>query len=359
MFGNSPHQLPVLSQKNFLFNWLISCAFLIYVMIILGGVTRLTHSGLSMVDWEPLIGIIPPLSAADWNELFLKYQQYPEYKLVNSSISLADFKSIFYFEYFHRVLGRIIGLAFLIPLIVFGFRGLLTMKLIKRLFFIFLLGAAQGGLGWYMVQSGLIDEPRVSQYRLTAHLGLAVALYGVIVWLATDLYINNLGSNKRVIHPKKSFRTLTAILLFLIYCMILSGGFVAGLRAGLIWNTFPLMGESFVPPGLYELSPIWRSAFEDMTTVQFNHRILAYLIVSLSAILLIVFLRLKSNSVLKQLMIFLFVMICCQIALGVTTLLHGVPVLVAALHQACAILVFTLALILANFSGQRSILAAS
>jgi cytochrome c oxidase assembly protein subunit 15 len=359
MFNNPPCRLPAMSQNKHLFNWLISCALLIYAMIILGGVTRLTHSGLSMVNWEPLMGIIPPLNSEDWHELFLQYQQYPEYKLVNNAISQTEFKSIFYFEYFHRVLGRIVGLAFLIPLIVFWSRGLLTLKFLKRLSVIFLLGAVQGGLGWYMVQSGLIDEPRVSQYRLTAHLGLAVALYGVIVWLATDLYINNLGSNKRVIHPKKSFRTLTAILLFLIYCMILSGGFVAGLRAGLIWNTFPLMGESFVPPGLYEMSPIWRAAFEDMTTVQFNHRILAYLIVSLSAILLIVLLRLKSNSVLKQLIIFLFVMICCQIALGVTTLLQGVPVLVAALHQACAILVFTLALILANFSGQRSILAAS
>ena len=154
-------------------------------MIILGGVTRLTHSGLSMVNWEPFIGIIPPLNQQDWLELFHQYQQYPEYKLIHTDMGLEEFKTIFYFEYSHRVLGRLIGMIFFIPLTVFWFKGFLTKRLLNKMTIIFILGTAQGLLGWYMVQSGLVNEPRVSQYRLSAHLGLAVALFGCIVWLAT------------------------------------------------------------------------------------------------------------------------------------------------------------------------------
>ncbi len=322
--------------------WLSICALLIFSMIVLGGVTRLTDSGLSIVEWEPLMGIIPPLNHQDWLSTLSKYQQFPEYKQVNSAITLSEFKTIYYFEYFHRLLGRIIGLAFIVPLIYFWRKGLLTRHLLNRLFVVFILGGVQGFLGWYMVQSGLVDEPQVSQYRLTVHLGLAVALYGYIVWLATGLYLGRFPYAPR---RRSLLVGHVNVLIAIIYLMILSGGIVAGLNAGMMWNTFPLMGDTFFPPGLYDMSPAWLSAFENMTTAQFNHRMLAYTIFVIATLFLIRVLRGNASAGLRSIVIGFYVAICCQIALGITTLLFFVPVGVAALHQACAIIVFTLAVI--------------
>ncbi len=300
-----------------------------------------------MVEWEPLVGIIPPLDQQTWLEAFRKYQQFPEYQQVYSSMSLIEFKRIFYFEYTHRLLGRFVGLVFFVPLIIFWLKGLLTRQLLIKLIVVLILGGTQGLIGWYMVRSGLIDEPRVSQYRLTAHLGMAVALYGYIVWLSCGLFLKT--------NPKRGFSTLPKgyilMLIAAIYLMILSGGMVAGMRAGLIWNTFPLMGVTFFPPGLYGMNPNWLSIFEDMTTVQFNHRILAYSIFIAVSTLLLAVIKGNNSLLLKRAVICLFIAICCQIALGIATLLLFVPVTIAVLHQACAVVVFTFAII----SGQVAI----
>ncbi|MGB2102585.1 MAG: COX15/CtaA family protein, partial [Porticoccaceae bacterium] len=204
--------------------WLLTCAVVIFGMILLGGVTRLTDSGLSMVEWRPLMGIIPPLSQQDWQALFIKYQQFPEYQKLNLGMTLAEFKVIFMYEYLHRVLGRIIGLLFFIPFVYFYFTRRISPQLLPKLLLMLFLGGCQGLMGWYMVKSGLVDIPHVSQYRLTAHLGLAIVIYGFIVWTALSLI------NKTTNQPSGLGR-LACILSGLIFLMILSGGLVAGTRA--------------------------------------------------------------------------------------------------------------------------------
>lgn len=331
--------------------WLVICTLLIFAMIVLGGVTRLTHSGLSMVDWRPIMGIIPPLNEQEWQETFRQYQQFPEYQKVHSSMSLEAFKGIFFFEYAHRLLGRFTGLVFIIPLLFFWWRGNLTQSIRTRLIGIFLLGGAQGVLGWYMVQSGLVDEPRVSQYRLTAHLGLAVALYGYLIWTIAGLWLPKQNRQQASI----SWPTFYPVLLIAtVYLMILSGGIVAGLKAGLGWNTFPLMGETFFPPGLYSMTPAWLSALENPTTVQFNHRILAYTVFTIATLLLIRVIRSETDVLLRRAVAGLYIALCCQVALGISTLLLFVPVSIAALHQACAIIVFSLVVVTGRIMVENS-----
>lgn len=317
--------------------WLAVCAFLIFAMIILGGVTRLTHSGLSMVEWQPLIGIIPPIGEVEWLKVFDQYKQSPEYQQVNLGMSLSEFKSIFYFEYAHRVLGRLIGLVFLVPLLIFWYQKRISRSLGISLAFIFILGGLQGLLGWYMVQSGLVDEPRVSQYRLTAHLGLAAALFGALLWVVTGLTIRNKVSK---IIQNQQIKRLIITLVVLIYLMILLGGLVAGLRAGLVWNTFPLMGDTFIPIGLYEHSPWHLSIFEDRTTVQFHHRMVAYCISALAAFLLVAAVRSDVSRPYKVIVVSWCLLIGSQVVLGILTLLKVVPVPLAAQHQGVALLVF-------------------
>ena len=248
--------------------WLIACAAVIFGMILLGGVTRLTDSGLSMVDWKPIRGVIPPITQADWQAMFLKYQQFPEYQKTNFTMTLEQFKPIFMYEYLHRMLGRFIGIIFILPFLFFYFTKRIAPGLTPRLIVMLVLGGSQGLLGWYMVKSGLVDNPHVSQYRLTAHLGMAVFIYGFIFWTVLDLLAPIAAQPK---HLKRFAYSLSGLL----FLMILSGGLVAGTRAGIPYPTWPLMGDSFIPPGLYSLQPIWLSAFEDMLTIQFNHRIVA------------------------------------------------------------------------------------
>ncbi len=317
--------------------WLGGCALLVFVMVVLGGVTRLTHSGLSMVDWQPLMGIIPPITEADWLKVFSKYKHSPEYQQVNLGMSLSEFKSIFYFEYAHRVLGRLIGLIFVVPLLVFWLRKRISRPLGISLVSIFILGGLQGLLGWYMVQSGLVDEPRVSQYRLAAHLGLAAALFGALLWVMTGLALSK--DSRELIYDGRIKRVVVSLVI-LIYLMILLGGLVAGLRAGLVWNTFPLMGDTFIPIGLYEQSPWYLSAFEDGTTVQFNHRVVAYYISALAAFLFVVAVRVEVSRPYKALVVSWCLLIGSQVILGILTLLKAVPVPLAALHQGVALLVF-------------------
>jgi cytochrome c oxidase assembly protein subunit 15 len=317
--------------------WLLVCAGTIFGMIILGAVTRLTQSGLSMVDWHPVTGIIPPLTEADWQEEFFKYQQFPEYQKKNLGMSIADFKTIFLFEYFHRLLGRFIGLLFLMPFLFFYFTNRLRSGLTPKLTMLFILGGFQGLLGWYMVKSGLVDDPNVSQYRLTAHLGTAVLIYGAILWVAWSLLFKHEEQLLRL-------RTSAAGVSCAIFLMILSGGLVAGTKAGYIYPTFPLMGHSFFPEGLYSMKPVWLSAFEDLATIQFNHRIFAYVIVLVVSIFTFFALKFRPTGPTRIGILSMFAMMILQVLLGISTLIMNMPIALATAHQGGAVLLLTASL---------------
>ena len=324
--------------------WLLSCAAVIYAMILLGGVTRLTESGLSMVEWRPIMGIWPPVGDAAWQEVFAKYQQFPEYQKINHGMSLGEFKTIFMYEYLHRVLGRLIGLLFFFPLVFFALRGMIRPGLLPRLLLLFFLGGCQGLLGWYMVKSGLVDRPSVSQYRLTAHLGLAVLLYGAIVWQVLRLWPRSSTAGTQEAGPMQWALILTG----LVYLMILSGGLVAGTDAGFSYPTWPKMGPSFVPPGLYDTAPAWLAAFEDVTTIQFNHRLFAYLLFFLVGGFALGQLMRGATPRRRRAGALVLVALLLQISLGISTLLTHVAVPVAAAHQGGAILLLTLMLYAAH-----------
>ena len=321
--------------------WLLFCAAVIFGMILLGGVTRLTNSGLSMVEWKPLMGVIPPLSEEAWQETFDKYRLYPEYRKVNRGMSLDDFKSIFMFEYLHRVLGRLIGVLFALPLLYFAWRGAIRPGLMPKLWLLFFLGGCQGLLGWYMVKSGLVDNPRVSQYRLTAHLGLAVAIYAYMLWLAFELLFT---SRARPAARGNSLGRWSLVLVGLLFLMILSGGLVAGTRAGFAYSTWPLMGDSFIPRGLYAGTPAWLDMFEDITTVQFNHRMFAYLLVLLIGVFAVAVYRSGRGGRAPLAVSLLLLALAVQVVLGISTLLLHVPVALAAAHQGGAMLLLTASL---------------
>jgi cytochrome c oxidase assembly protein subunit 15 len=330
--------------------WLLTCCAVIFGMIILGGVTRLTGSGLSMVEWAPIMGILPPLNQAEWQETFLLYQQFPEFQLKNFHMSLHDFKSIFWFEYGHRLLGRSIGIIFLLPFLFFLFRGKIEKALTPKLITMFVLGGLQGLMGWYMVKSGLVNDPHVSQYRLTAHLGLAVVIYAYMFWVALGLLYPKFNhaagpSDKNADkNTDNKITRLSFIITAIIIITILSGGFVAGTRAGFAFNTFPLMDGQLIPAGLFEQSPLWRNFFENIVTVQFDHRVLATLLF----LIIPVFWFKAGNMELQPLARtgnhLLLAALALQITLGISTLLLVVPVTLAAAHQAGAIILLTAAL---------------
>lgn len=319
--------------------WLTVCAVVIFGMILLGGVTRLTDSGLSMVEWNPIMGTIPPLNEVDWQIAFDKYKQYPEYQKINYDMDMSGFKVIFMYEYLHRVLGRLIGLLYFVPLVFFVLRGMVKASLLPKLLLLFVMGGCQGLLGWYMVKSGLVDRPDVSQYRLTAHLGLAVLVYAFMVWL-----ILGLTAPKRLIPPMTSWRPLA--LVALVYLMILSGGFVAGTDAGYSYPTWPLMGESFIPPALY--ADGWVSAFEQVTTIQFNHRMFAYALVLIVAGLAIRNWLLSRDTRVRTGALLMVAALAVQVTLGISTLLTHVAIPVAAAHQGGAVVLLTATLFFAH-----------
>jgi len=318
--------------------WLLACCALVFAMVVVGGVTRLTHSGLSIVEWQPIVGALPPLDEAGWQETFGKYKQTPEYRLVNPGMNLEGFKGIFWWEYVHRLLGRLIGAAFLLPLLWFALRGRIARALTWKFAVIFGLGALQGALGWYMVQSGLVDNPRVSQYRLTAHLGIAFLIYAAMLWIAFD----SLFPRARPVSGR--LRRFAFALAALIFVMVLSGGLVAGTRAGLAYNTFPLMNGRLVPPEIFAIEPWYLNFSSNIATVQFDHRLIAWLL----AILVPWFwVRIRRNAVSERAKLgadLLLGALALQIALGIATLLLAVPVPLAAAHQAGALLVFSAAL---------------
>ena len=324
--------------------WLMVCLFLIFAMVILGGVTRLTGSGLSMVNWHPIHGALPPITQSQWQEEFGHYQQSPEYQKINQHMDIDDFKSIFWFEYSHRLLGRIIGLVFLIPFLYFWWRRKIKPGLTPKLIVMFCLGGFQGLLGWYMVKSGLVNNPQVSQYRLTAHLSSAILIYGFILWVILDLARDKtylpLGSS-----AISNWRRWSVGLTIFLLVTIMSGGFVAGLDAGLIYNTFPLMGGEWIPQGIGALTPWYQNMFENRVTVQFDHRVLAMT----SAVLFIGWYvkgrtRFDDAAVTRSFKL-IGMMVIIQVLLGISTLLLQVPVWLGAAHQAGALLLFTVVLI--------------
>ena len=313
---------------------------MVFAMVVLGGVTRLTGSGLSMVEWDPIFGIVPPLDESTWNETFELYQQSPEYKKINVGMDLAGFKNIYCFEYSHRVLGRTIGTVFLLPFLFFLIKGWVSRPLIPRLTGMFVLGGLQGLLGWYMVKSGLVDNPHVSQYRLTAHLGLAIVIYAYMFNVAMQL----LQEGKRSMLVSSGLQRAMALLNVLVFITILSGGFVAGLKAGFAYNTFPLMDGQWIPQVIFMQEPWWRNIFENIATVQFDHRVLAILVFISVVIIWLVSLRQTLTTPLRTGMHLLLGAALLQVTLGISTLLLHVPVPLAATHQAGALLLFTVAL---------------
>lgn len=306
--------------------WLFACAALAFLVVLIGGVTRLTRSGLSIVEWQPLVGALPPLSQADWQALFAKYRETPEFRQVNFSMTLEGFKRIFWWEYIHRLLARLIGVVFLLPYLYFLVRKNLDRPLAWKLGGIFLLGALQGTVGWYMVKSGLVDDPKVSPVRLTMHLGLALAIFSAELWLAMQL-----------LAPKQRFDGFALFLPVIVFLMALSGGMVAGLRAGYAYNTFPLMNGQIVPPEVMLLEPWWRNFVYNMATVQLVHRAFFW---ALAVLVLVAWWRNRESAAGNALLLTFAV----QASLGIATLLTGVPVGLGSAHQGGAVLVLAAAL---------------
>ena len=330
-----------LRESRAVIAWLALCCALVFAMVVVGGVTRLTHSGLSITEWQPIVGTLPPLSAGDWNDAFAKYQLTPEFRDVNHAMTLAEFKRIFWWEYAHRLLGRVIGLVFVVPYVWFLARGRIPGRLAWPLAGVFMLGGLQGAVGWLMVQSGLVDDPRVSPFRLTAHLGLAFAIFGAMLWIALSLAYP--ARAKAPATNRAALRRFAGIVAALVFVMVLSGGFVAGIRAGFAYNTFPLMQGHVVPPELMLLEPWWKNLFWNMATVQFDHRVLAWL---LAAAVPLLWWRVRRAGVprARAPATALVTMLAVQVSLGIATLVNVVPLPLAALHQAGAVITFGLAL---------------
>jgi cytochrome c oxidase assembly protein subunit 15 len=322
--------------------WLFICCAMIFAMAVIGAITRLTESGLSIMEWAPVTGALPPLSTAEWERVFAIYRQIPEYTELNRDMTLAEFKTIFWWEYVHRLWGRAIGVVFLVPFLWFLLRGRIRRALAPHLVVMFLLGGLQGALGWYMVASGFAERTDVSQYRLVAHLGAAVAIYLYILWVALGLLLPKLEASP---DPRaRSLRRLLVALTALALATLASGGFVAGTNAGLVYNSFPLMDGEWVPSGYGLMEPWVLNLFENEIAVQFNHRLLAVMTVGLACALWLWSRRLELSARARQACELVLAMAVLQFGLGVATLLMVVPVRLAALHQAGALGLVTLAL---------------
>lgn len=314
--------------------WLYAIAVLIAAMVVVGGATRLTDSGLSITEWKPLLGAIPPLSAADWQEVFDKYRLIPEYELVNKGMSLEEFKFIFWWEWAHRFLGRIVGLAFFVPAVAFWALGFFPSALKPRIAGLFILGGLQGVVGWWMVASGLVERVDVSQYRLAVHLTLACFLFAAVLWVAFGL-----GGRPRPAAAGAGMRSAAGALVALVFLQIFAGGLVAGMDAGLAYNTWPQMDGAFVPSGLGAMSPVWINIFENAKTVQFDHRMLAYGL-WFAALLHAVWVCAKPvERRIKMQAFAIFAVMSLQAAAGISTLLLHVPLDVALTHQFGALIV--------------------
>lgn len=316
--------------------WLLTGCLLIFLMVIIGGITRLTNSGLSMVDWNPIMGFIPPLNEVDWNVAFEKYKLYPEYQLVNSHFTLEEFKSIFFWEYFHRLIGRVIGVVFLLPFIYFLSKKMLPKKLFIQCLVLFGMGGLQGFIGWWMVKSGLVKDPDVSHFRLAIHLITAFLTFAYTFWMALGLMYQGI-ENKYVVNLK----TIISIIFGVTVLQIIYGAFVAGLNAGFVMNTFPKMGDQWISDSVTALSPTWLNFVEGIGGVQFIHRYLAYLVVGLIVYFVVRSRKYELSVRQKNSTNILLYAVLFQFLLGVFTLIMSVPIWLGVLHQLGAFLLLT------------------
>jgi heme a synthase len=310
-----------------------------FVVLIVGGITRLTQSGLSIVDWQPLMGVIPPLNEAQWQEAFDRYRQFPEYQQLRRGMTMGEFQFIFFWEYLHRVVARAIGLVFLIPFVVFWLRGYLTRPLMGRALVLFALGAGQGVLGWIMVASGLVDRPSVSHYKLAAHLSLAFVIFGYAVWLARDLAVGLERATTAVATRRMMSRGL-AVVGALLALQVVWGGFVAGLKAGLYHNTFPLMEGRLIPPSLLFLDPAVLNFVQNPIAVQWVHRVLGTVLALAVLALFVQVARAKVDTLSRRMNVTMLALMAAQYLLGVLTLVYFVPVTLGVIHQGMAMVIF-------------------
>jgi cytochrome c oxidase assembly protein subunit 15 len=321
--------------------WLYVVALLIIAMVVVGGATRLTQSGLSITEWQPIHGVVPPLTAAEWQEEFQKYQAIPQFKLLNPNMGLDEFKGIFWWEWAHRLLGRLIGLVVLVPLVFFVATGRIDRALVPKLAAIFVLGGIQGAIGWWMVESGLAERTSVSQYRLAIHLTLACGLLAYVLWVARGLRPTTRVAPARL-------RLTATLLVGLVFIQIFLGGIVAGLHAGLISDTWPLMQGSIIPPDVASDVPLWRNLFENPVTAQFDHRLVAYA-VFLVAVVQVVQAR---GTPFHRRAVAVLGIVTLQAALGIATIMTAVPFWLALLHQFVAVGVLSHAVLnLRSMSG--------
>ena len=330
-------RLPELHRRR-LRLWFRSIAAITFAVVVIGGMTRLTHSGLSIVDWRPVMGIVPPLNDAQWREAFDRYRQFPEYRQLRRGMTLGEFKNIFFWEYLHRLAARAIGAVFLIPLVFFWRAGYLTRPLAVRAFALFDLGAMQGIVGWLMVKSGLVDRPSVSHYRLALHLGLAITILGFAVWLARDLAIRPGSAGSKSSAGRTNRRGL-GIVGGLLAAQIVWGAFVAGMKAGWFFGTFPLMMGQFVPPGWMALDPPLLNIVQNPATVQWVHRLLGTILLIAAMAIFLHVRRAAQDRATRRLNAVLLLLIASQYVLGVLTLVYFVPVPLAAAHQALALVI--------------------
>lgn len=336
---------PVLAAVR---RWLFAIAALVFLMALVGSATRLTDSGLSITEWRPILGAVPPLSDADWQVAFDNYKAIPEYKIVNDGMSLAAFKVIYWWEWSHRFLGRLIGVAFLLPFLIFLARGWVRGRLALQCIGLFGLGALQGLVGWMMVRSGLVDRVDVSQYRLALHLGLAAVIFAGALWIAT-------GLEKRIEPPEhhRWLRLSAAGIVAAVLAQILLGALVAGTDAGLAHNTWPLMDGALVPTGLLVIEPWYRNPFENVMTIQFDHRFAAYLVLALALTYRLAVRRSGVGGRTCRLAGLLLATTLVQIGLGIGTLLAMVPIGLALAHQAGAFLLLGIAVLCLDAVSRR------
>ena len=336
--------------------WLLTGCFLIAAMVVIGGITRLTGSGLSITQWKLVTGTLPPLNETQWLQEFDEYKLTPQFQKINSHFELEDFKNIYWWEYFHRLVGRSIGLIFLIPFLYFLLRKKLERSLIPKLLIVFSLGGLQGFIGWYMVSSGLVDNPYVAHYRLALHLVTAFITFGYTLWIALSLTTPSFG------HPSLKeggertaphfVRNFSWVILFTVLLQLIYGAFVAGTKAGFIYNTFPKMGNSFVPSEMGTLQPAWLNLFENTVTLQFIHRNIAYVLTIMVIVLWIYSLKNKLQPALHSAVQLMMLIVMFQVVLGIITILnlHLNPVFLGSLHQFGALMVFTVGVYLVSLT---------
>jgi heme a synthase len=327
------------SRRRPLRTWLWSIAGMTFVVLIVGGITRLTQSGLSIVDWQPIMGVVPPLNEAQWQEAFDRYRQFPEYQQLRRGMTMGEFQFIFFWEWFHRVVARAIGLVFLVPFVVFWIKGYFNRPLMGRALVLFALGAGQGVLGWVMVASGLVDRPSVSHYKLAAHLSLAFVIFGYAVWLARDLAV---GLERTAVAgaTRRMMQRGLAVVGGLLALQVVWGGFVAGLKAGLYHNTFPLMEGRLIPPTLLFLDPAVLNFVQNPIAVQWVHRVLGTVLALAVLALFVQVVRAKVDAVSRRLNHAMLGLMALQYLLGVLTLIYFVPVTLGVIHQGMAMVIF-------------------